>query len=63
MSREMKKDGIMQPVSLFFEVGNIDRDKFVGTLEEKKLKGELGIPGELLVLVYKGSERKRGLDH
>lgn len=41
-----EKDGIMQPVSLFFEVGNIDRDKFVGTLEEKKLKGELGIPGE-----------------
>ena len=41
-----EKDGVMQPVTLFFEVGNIDRDKFVGALEEKKAQGELGIPGE-----------------
>ena len=41
-----EKDGVMQPVTLFFEVGNIDREKFVGALEEKKAKGELGIPGE-----------------
>lgn len=41
-----ERDGVMQPVTLFFEVGNIDREKFVGALEEKKKKGELGIPGE-----------------
>lgn len=41
-----ERDGVMQPVTLFFEVGNIDREKFVGALEEKKEKGELGIPGE-----------------
>lgn len=39
-------DGVMQPVTLFFEVGNIDREKFVGALEEKKAEGRLGIPGE-----------------
>ena len=38
-------DGMMQPVSLFFEIGNMDREKFVGVLEEKKAKGELGEPG------------------
>lgn len=41
-----EKDGVMQPATLFFEVGNIDREKFVGALEERKKKGELGIPGE-----------------
>lgn len=41
-----EKDGVMQPVTLFFEVGNIDRDKFIGALEERKANGELGIPGE-----------------
>ena len=41
-----ERDNVMQPASLFFEVGNIDRDKFVGALEEKKKEGRLGIPGE-----------------
>ncbi len=38
-----EKDGVMQPTSLFFEVGNIDREAFVGELESKISR--LGIPG------------------
>lgn len=38
--------GIMQPCTLFFEVGNIDRDAFVGELERRKAAGELGIPAK-----------------
>lgn len=37
-------DGVMQPVSLFFEVGGMDREKFVGELESRL--DELGVPGE-----------------
>ena len=36
--------GEVQPCSLFFEVGNIDRDAFVGELERRKAAGELGTP-------------------
>lgn len=36
--------GIMQPTSLFFEVNGMDREKFVGALEAKKEKNELGEP-------------------
>lgn len=39
-----ERDGVTQPASLFFEVAGIDRDKFVGALEEKKAQGRLGIP-------------------
>lgn len=53
-------DGVMQPVTLFFEVGNIDREKFVGALEEKKAKGELGIPGENCWSWYIKEARKNG---
>ncbi len=31
-----KETGIMQPTTLFFEVGNIDRDKYLGELEANK---------------------------
>ncbi|ACL75306.1 FAD-dependent oxidoreductase [Ruminiclostridium cellulolyticum] len=31
-----KETGIMQPTSLFFEVGNIDREKYLGELEANK---------------------------
>lgn len=31
-----KETGVMQPTTLFFEVGNIDRDKFLGELEANK---------------------------
>lgn len=53
-------DGVMQPVTLFFEVGNIDRKKFVGTLEAKKEAGELGIPGENCWSWYIKEARKNG---
>lgn len=55
-----ERDGVMQPVTLFFEVGNIDREKFVGALEEKKAKGELGIPGENCWSWYIPEARKNG---
>lgn len=55
-----ESDGVMQPVTLFFEVGNIDREKFVGALEEKKAKGELGIPGENCWSWYIKEARKNG---
>ncbi len=31
-----KETGVMQPTSLFFEVGNIDREKYLGELEANK---------------------------
>ncbi len=55
-----EKDGVMQPTSLFFEVGGIDREKFVGALEEKKAQGELGIPGENCWSWYIEEARKNG---
>lgn len=33
-----KETGVMQPTTLFFEVGNIDRDKYLGELEANKSK-------------------------
>ena len=39
-----KETGLMQPVTLFFEMGNLDRDVFVGELERRKEAGELGTP-------------------
>ena len=39
-----KSSGLMQPVSLFFEIGNLDREQFVGELEARKNAGQLGIP-------------------
>lgn len=38
--------GDMQPCSLFFEVGNIDREKYIGELERRKAAGELGVPAK-----------------
>jgi hypothetical protein len=55
-----ESSGEMQPVTLFFEVGNINRDKFVGALEEKKAKGELGIPGENCWSWYIEEAKKNG---
>ncbi len=54
------KDGTMQPVTLFFEVGNIDREKFIAPLEEKKIKGELGVPGENCWSWYIKEARENG---
>ena len=31
-----KETGIMQPTTLFFEVGNVDKEKYIAELEEKK---------------------------
>ena len=39
-----KANGLMQPATLFFEMGNLDRDVFVGELERRKEAGELGTP-------------------
>lgn len=39
-----EESGLMQPTTLFFEVGNIDREQFVGELESRM--DSLGIPGE-----------------
>ena len=55
-----ESDGTMQPVSLFFEIGNMDREKFVGALEEKKAKGELGIPFNNCWSWYVKEARKNG---
>ena len=38
--------GETQPCSLFFEVGNIDREKYIGELERRKAAGELGKPAK-----------------
>lgn len=41
-----KDTGNMQPCTLFFEVGNIDREKYIGELERRKAAGELGVPAK-----------------
>ena len=41
-----KETGDMQPCSLFFEVGNIDRERFIGELEKHKAEGDLGRPAK-----------------
>ena len=47
-----EKDGVMQPVTLFFEVGNIDRE-VCGRFGREKSEGRAGNSGrKLLVLVY-----------
>ena len=38
--------GDMQPCSLFFEVGNIDREAFIGELERRKAAGLMGTPAK-----------------
>lgn len=38
--------GDMQPCSLFFEVGNIDREAFIGELERRKSLGLMGTPAK-----------------
>ncbi len=41
-----EEEGTMQPCTLFFEVGNIDRDRFIGELERQKAAGNLGVPAK-----------------
>ena len=55
-----KENGLMQPATLFFEMGGLDREAFVGTLEEKKEKGELGIPAHNCWSWYLEEARKNG---
>lgn len=55
-----KQNGLMQPVTLFFEMGGVDRDVFVGELEKKKEKGELGIPAHNCWSWYLEEARKNG---
>ncbi len=53
-----EKDGVMQPVTMFFEVGHIDREKFIGELEGRI--NELGIPGENCWSWYIKEAKKNG---
>jgi ribulose 1,5-bisphosphate synthetase/thiazole synthase len=53
-----ENDGIMQPVTMFFEVGNMDREKFVGELEARIDK--LGIPGRNCWSWYIEEAKKNG---
>ena len=55
-----KANGLMQPVTLFFEMGGLDREKFVGELEGKKNAGELGIPSHNCWSWYLEEARKNG---
>ena len=55
-----KRNGLMQPVSLFFEIGNVDREKFVGELEQKKEAGQLGIPSHNCWSWYIAQARENG---
>lgn len=55
-----ERSGQMQPASLFFEIGNVDRDKFVGELEAKKEAGQLGIPSHNCWSWYIAEARKNG---
>ena len=55
-----KRNGLMQPVSLFFEIGNVDREQFVGELEQKKDAGELGIPSHNCWSWYIAEARQNG---
>lgn len=55
-----ERSGQMQPASLFFEIGNVDREKFVGELEAKKEAGQLGIPSHNCWSWYIAEARKNG---
>ena len=55
-----KRNGLMQPVTLFFEMGNLDRETFVGELERKKNAGELGIPSHNCWSWFIAEARKNG---
>ena len=55
-----KANGLMQPATLFFEMGGLDRDTFVGELERKKNAGELGIPAHNCWSWYLDEARKNG---
>ena len=55
-----KRNGLMQPATLFFEMGGLDREKFVGELENKKNAGELGIPSHNCWSWYIAEARKNG---
>ena len=55
-----KNNGLMQPATLFFEMGGLDREKFVGELEAKKNAGELGIPSHNCWSWYIAEARKNG---
>ena len=55
-----KENGLMQPVTLFFEMGGLDRETFVGELERKKDAGELGIPAHNCWSWYLEEARKNG---
>lgn len=55
-----KRSGLMQPVTLFFEMGNLDRETFVGELERKKDAGELGIPSHNCWSWFIAEARKNG---
>ena len=55
-----KRSGQMQPVSLFFEIGNVDRERFVGELEARKKAGQLGIPSHNCWSWYIAEARKNG---
>lgn len=55
-----ERSGQMQPASLFFEIGNVDREKFVGELEAKKEAGQLGIPSHNCWNWYIAEARKNG---
>lgn len=53
-----EQSGEMQPTTLFFEVGGIDRNKFVGELEAKK--DQLGVPGKNCWSWYIEEAKKNG---
>ena len=53
-----EQNGVMQPTSLFFEVGGIDREKFVGALEAKS--DRLGVPGSNCWSWYIEEAKKNG---
>lgn len=55
-----KRSGQMQPASLFFEIGNVDRGQFVGELEARKEAGQLGIPSHNCWSWYIAQARRNG---
>lgn len=55
-----ERSGQMQPVSLFFEIGNVDRGQFVGELEARKEAGQLGIPSHNCWSWYIAQARRNG---
>ena len=55
-----KANGLMQPATLFFEMGGLDRETFVGELERRKNAGELGIPAHNCWSWYLEEARKNG---